>query len=531
MKFLAGLVFFVIVTLPMSHAEQPFLSNSGVVRSAPATRVFRFRLRDEPETLDWHRAHTAVETDILMNIMEGLVTFNSDLKIVPALAESWSISQDGKTYLFKLRRGVQWSDGVVLRAQDFVYSWKRLLSPLTAAPYYNFLFDVEGAQAFSEGKLLDFSQVGVKALDDSTLQVKLTQPVAHWIYIPAFWVTFPMRKDIVDKYGSGWETPGRMVNLGPYSLASHDLDSKIVLKANPHYYGNKGNVEEIQAWILKDDTAALTLFEAGQLDFLTDLGAVDQKKLVGRSDLKILPHLKTSFLGFVVQKYPVSRVKLRQAFAMALDRVKLNRLLQGNQPAASSFVPPGMTAYSQTMGLPYNPERARSELAMAGYGPGNPLTLDFLLPNWDKAQVIGEFIKSELKKNLSVEINLQSFDNKAYLMQLGLHSSPLFYKTWTADYPDPDNFMSLFLSTSGNSETTWKNDTFDQKIQAARLSQNEREREKIYQDMQKLLIEQEAVMIPLYYEPNLALMKARVQNVELNRLDYLYLRKVNVVSP
>ncbi len=159
--------------------------------------TFNFRLTGDPETLDWNRAHTAMETFLLMNLMDGLVAFDSKLKVVPALAKTWTRSDDGKTYTFKLREDVKWEDGVRLTAKDFVHSWKRLLSPTTAASYAYLLFDIEGAENFNKGTLKDFGQVGIKAPDDFTFQVKLTRAVAHWIQIPTFWVTFPLREDVV----------------------------------------------------------------------------------------------------------------------------------------------------------------------------------------------------------------------------------------------------------------------------------------------------------------------------------------------
>src|SRR4051794_30637058 len=164
-----------------------------------------------------------------MNLMEGLVTFDSSLNVMPCLAESWKISPNGKTYTFKLRHDVKWSDGVPLKAKDFVYSWKRLISPVTAASYAYFLFDIEGAEWYYKGIVKDFNAVGIKAPDDYTLVIKLARPVAHWIYIPSFWVTFPLRQDIVEKYGEAWTKPGRMVTLGPFTLAAYDIDSKIIL--------------------------------------------------------------------------------------------------------------------------------------------------------------------------------------------------------------------------------------------------------------------------------------------------------------
>ncbi len=222
--------------------------------------TFTFRINGEPATLDWNRAHTPIETYLMVNLMEGLVGLDENLKAVPALAQSWKVSKDGKTYTFKLRPDIQWSDGVPVKAKDFVFSWKRLLQPLTAASYAYLLFDVEGAEEFNRGKLQDFSKVGIKAIDDLTFEVKLKHPVAYWHYIPSFWVTFPLREDIVAKYGSRWDTPGRMVTVGPFTLESHDIESKIVPKANPKYYGPHGDVELAVGLIVKDDSSAVNLF-------------------------------------------------------------------------------------------------------------------------------------------------------------------------------------------------------------------------------------------------------------------------------
>lgn len=508
-----------------------YLALVSIAHAAPDTsRTFTFRLSGEPETLDWNRAHTMVETYLLMNLMEGLLTFDDHLKVIPSLAESWKVSSDGKTYTFKLKKGVKWSDGVPLTAQHFVYSWKRLLSPLTAASYAYFLFDVEGAEAFNKGTNKDFAAVGIKAVDDLTFQVKLTRAVAHWIYIPTFWVTFPLREDVVTKHGTGWETPGRMVTLGPYTLASHDIDSKIVMKANPNYHGTRGNIDQAVGLIVKDDSTALSLYESGKLDFLTDIATLDLKRLSGRSDLKRFPYLKTGYLGMVTTKFPLNNVKVRRAIAMAIDKSKLGEILHGGQQAATSFVPPKMMAYSEKVGVPFQPAKAKRELMSSGIDLSRPLNLEIILPNWDKQMTLAQFIQAELKRNLGVEASLQPFDHKTFRAQLDLHAYPLFEASWSADYPDPDNFLSVFLSSAGNNRTTWKNLKFDEWVVNSRAIQNQKQREKNYLEAQKMLIEDEAVIVPLYYEPNMALVRPRVKNLELNPVNYLLLRKVNLGS-
>jgi oligopeptide transport system substrate-binding protein len=504
--------------VPGAGASQGSLTQAGL-------KTFSLRIRGEPETLDWHRAHTPVEAALLTNLMEGLVTFDQQLKIAPALAESWRVSEDGKIYTFKIRDGVQWSDGVLLKAQDFVYSWKRLLAPLTAADYAYFLFDVEGAEAFHQGKISTFDQVGVKALDDRTLQVKLSHPSSYWVAMTAFWVTFPMRQDVVEEGGSSWDMPGRMVNLGPFSLSSHDLGSRIVLKANPSYYGGHGNLDQVVVQVIKDDENALKLFESGKLDFLTDLGGVDLARLKKKPGFQSLPHFKTGYLGFITNKYPLSNPKLRRAIAMAIDK----KALCTYQKPATSFVPPSMLGYSQQIGLPFDPVQARKELASSGLDLPSSIKVEYLLPDWDKSIAVAQVIRSQLQKNLGLSVTPIPMENTAYRMQLQLHDAPIFDGNWTADYADPDNFLSLFLSGSGNNKTAFKNMDFDQRVKQAREELDSKKREKIYIDLQKLLVEQEVVLVPLYYEPNLALISSRVRNVELNSLDYLYLRKVDVI--
>jgi oligopeptide transport system substrate-binding protein len=195
--------------------------------------TLRFRLSGDPATLDWNLAQTSFETHVIMNLMEGLVEEGADLKPRPALAESWIVSPDGLAYTFKLKAGVKWSDGRALRAQDFVDSWLRLLSPKAGSGYASFLYDVENAEAYHSGKLKDPSKVGVKAVGDATFQVRLRRRVPYFLHIPTFWVTFPVRLDLIRKHGSAWATPGKIATLGPFLLKEWKKGKSIVLERNP----------------------------------------------------------------------------------------------------------------------------------------------------------------------------------------------------------------------------------------------------------------------------------------------------------
>ena len=507
------------------------LLGSSSVSWAAASKesTFTFRLQGEPETLDWNRAHTLSETYLLLNLMEGLVEVAPNLKLENRLAERFSISPDGRTYTFYLRKGVKWQDGVPLRAADFVYSWKRLLSPLTAASYAYLLFDIQGAKDFYEGKLKDFSKVGIKAIDDRTFEVKLQRPMAHWIYIPTFWVTFPLREDVVAKHGSSWTAPGKMITLGPYTLESRELDSKIVLRANANYWGKRGNVQKVIGQIVSDDQTALTLFETGNLDFMGEIPLLELSRVSSRPEFRVFPYLKTSYLGFNVSKFPMSSVRFRRAVAMAIDKAKLVDALQGKQTPATSFLPPGLLGRDPKAGLPLDLLRARSEMRLSGVEVGTePITLDLLAYNLNKNRRMAEILQAQLKAALGIQVNIELFDPKAFRAQIDLGVYPMFQGMWGADYPDPDNFMGIFQSTAGNNRTAWKSAAYDQWIDQARSNQVIRDRERLYMQAEKLLLEKEAVIVPLFYEPLLTLISRRARNVEVNPLNYLYLRNVSV---
>ena len=524
LAFIFGVIVYSL--LRFSSSQDAIASNT--VKSNPVT--FKMRLTGEPETLDWNLAHTMIESYLLMNLMEGLVTFDRELNVIPNLAEKWKVSDDGKTYTFYLKKDVLWSDGVPLTAQHFLYSWKRLLSPLTAASYAYFLFDVVGAKEFNSGELKDFKKVGIKTLDDHTFQVELKKPIAHWISIPSFWVTFPLRKDVVSKHGSAWPKPGRMVTVGPFTLSSYDIGSKIVLTENKNYHRKKGNIQKIVAQIVQDDSTALNLYEVGKLDFLTDISTIDLKRLQGREDLKSFSYLKTGYLGFSVNRYPITNVHLRKAIAMAIDKSKIGAILHGGQKPARSFIPPPLFSSSNTLGYSFDPKSAKRELSKAGWDSTTPLKLELLTSNWDKSLTLTQFIQGQLKQNLGLDVSIQPYDHKSFRAQLDLHVYSSFLLSWGADFPDPDNFLSVFLSRSGNNRTTWKNSDYDELVYKARALKDKKKREEAYISAQKILLNDDVVIVPLYYEPNMALVNKKVRGIFINPMNYLFLRDVYVGS-
>jgi oligopeptide transport system substrate-binding protein len=489
--------------------------------------TFKFRLLAEPTTFDWHQASTSVETPLMMNLMEGLSEVDGNLKPKPCLAEKMNVSPDQKTYTFTLRKGLKWSDGTPLKAQDFVEGWRRLLAPQTAAPYAYLLFDVTGAEDFNKKKLTDFSKVGVVAKDDRTLVVSLLRPVAYFPYLTAFWPLFPIRKDLIERDGSQWLKPGKLVTIGPYTLESYQLQTKIVLKSNPHYWRKTGNVTEAVAVIIKDSATALNVFKTGGIQVMQDFAPNDLKLARPMSEFKTFPYLKTHYLAFRTKGAVSENRDLRLALAYAINRKPIPSILNGTQKVASSFIPPKVTGHDPKMGLPFDPVKAKEYLKKSGLDPAK-IGLKILARNAERPQILAQYIQSELKKNLGLELKIQLFDHKVFRSQVQTGNSPLFLMVWAADYPDGDSFMGLFESGTGNNLTRFSHPKFDENIKKAREDWNTLKRDALYKEAQNLLLTREAAILPLYYEENEALIAKGVKGFKINPIGYYFLREIEL---
>jgi oligopeptide transport system substrate-binding protein len=521
-----GFIFTLIFAVSLGAVLAP---SATIAADARASRTFTFRLPGEPTTLDWNLAQTPYEIYLLMNLMEGLVHLDEHLKAQPALAESWQVSDDQRTYTFKIRSAAQWSDGAPVKAQQFVDSWRRLLSPLTDAPYAYYLFDIEGAEMFHSGAIQDFAFVGVKAVNDHTLRVRLNRPVAHWITIPSFWVTFPIRKELVEAEGNAWVRPGNLVTAGPFVIVQHDQNSRFVLKPNTHYYGGAPQLDQLVGEVIVDDGEALARYQAGGLDFMT---GVPKKAL---SDAKLKPqihpysYLRTVYLGFNVTSFPTNNVHVRKAISECLSLPKIQGLMDAQAKIPGSFVPPGLLGFDGKLGIRQDGLAARDELRSAGIDPSQGgMPIDFLVSKSSLNQALAEYIQKEVLTTLGLKINIVALDQNQYALQRSLKSSPLFLSSWIADFPDPDNFLSIFTSRAGNNYTNWKNASYDDRMTAARNTVLRAAKEKIYREAQTQLLNDEVVIRPLYYDVNNAMVKSRVQGLEVTPLNHVFFKKVKL---
>lgn len=500
---------------------------------SPKRDTLRINIGAEPPTLDWSLATDSTSYTILINIMEGLTRFGKDYKPEPALAERWEISEDGKTIVFFLRKNVYWTDGKPLRAQDFEYSWKRLLDPKTGADYAYFLYDIEGAKEYNTGKYKDPEKVAVKAIDDHRLLVRLKRPASYFLSLLTFMSTFPMRKDIVETYEVRWTEPKNIVTLGPFILSTWRHHEKIVLKRNPTYWGEKPRIREVEMIMNENPTSVLALYENGELDFVDGRGipVLEVPRLRLSLEFKEVPQFRGNYIGFNVRKHPFNNSLVRRAFSAAIDRVSITELIQGAGIPATSWIPKGMLGYAPDIGIGFDPEKAKNWLSEAGYpeGKGFP-KVKFLYPDVGNNRIIAEALQSMWKRYLGVEVELENQEWKVYLSTLDTNPPHVFRAGWGADFPDPHNFMNLFECESGNNETGWCNPAYDNLVEKAAEEKDPSKRIFLYREAQKILTEIDVPIAPIFISVQQCLIKPYVKGLEPDPLGLILLSRVYLTN-
>jgi oligopeptide transport system substrate-binding protein len=512
-----------------------FLAACDSSRRAHDDRTIRVNLGTEPPSLDWSLATDHVSFNVISNLMVGLTEFDSELKPAPVVARSWEAADGGKTLLFHLRDDVLWTDGQKVRAQDFEYSWKRLLNPKTASEYAYILFDIVNAEAYSQGKVADENLVGVKARDDFTLEVRLRSPVSYFLPLTTFEVTYPQRRDIVEKFGARWTAPGNIVTNGPFILSSWRHENKIELAPNPSYFLGRPAVEKVEMLMIKEKTTALSMYEQGRLDFIDNhsIPVFEKPRLAKMPGFKAVPQLRAYYYGFVVDRKPFDDVRARKAFSLAVDRAVFPKILHGGEKPATCWIPPGMPAHNREIGARFDPAAARRLLAEAGYPDGKNFPAVTLGYNADEEdhKIVAEAVQGMWQKNLGVLVRLDSQEWKVYLKKLTNDPPHVFRLGWGADYPDPDNFMKVFASVSGNNNTRWKNPSYDRLIEAAAVEARAEERKSLYDEAQKILCETDVPIVPLFTVVEATLLSPRFTGLDYNSMSRLLLHRVKPASP
>lgn len=474
--------------------------------------TLRIPLGSEPPTLDPNLATDSVSFRVITNLQAGLTKFTNEMDVVPNIAESWEFQ--GRSIIFRIRDDALWSDGEPVTSYDFLYSWTRLLNPKTGAEYAYFLYDIEGAYEFNTGKVKFLK--GITAPDMKTLIVTLKRPVVYFPAIVSFMVTYPVRKDVIERWGPAWTESKHIVCSGPFTLKEWRHDYKLVLEPNPYWFG-ENKVRRVEFFIVQDPSVSLSLYKFGFLD-MTSLFSLAIAKYRGREDFVKVQAFTGHYIAFNIRK--IKDVNLRRALAHAIPRSKIVKVLGGVDTPATSWIPPGLLGHSPKIGLGFNPEETREYLRKAKI----PKKLSLYFNASPENKKIAEVLKEVWRKYLGLNVELESMEWKMYLSMLAADPPALFRLGWSADFPDPHNFMDIFTSNSGNNHTGFASQEYDVVILEASEETEPEKRKELYEKAQRILLENEVVIIPLFWSTQNALIRA---NIKLNPLGILYLNEIN----
>lgn len=480
----------------------------------------------EVETLDPAMITDQVSMRLSEALFEGLFRGNAEGKAEPGCAERWDISPDKLRYTFYLRPGIKWSNGEPVTAHDFVRSWERVLNPNTAADYAAQLYPLRNAKAYNEGTLKDFSEVGVKAIDDRTLETTLEHPIPYWIDLCAFLTLSPVHLPTLEKHKDSWIKPGNLVGNGPYLIESWKIDDHIRLKKNPAYWDAENvKMETVDVLPITEANTALNYFLTGQADLMMDKGMVPVSlipKLKEQDYFHTGPFLGTWFVRINVTKAPFKDPRVRQALALSIDKkLIVEKITQLGETPAFSLTPPGAGEnYQPPSGLDFNPERARELLAEAGYpnGRGFPRIEYLHLPLAIERNIAVE-LQAMWRQHLGITVNLVKQEQKIWLASMRELSYDMCRSSWVGDYNDPNTFIEMFTTGNGNNRTGWSNSRYDELIPAAAREADNKRRYGIFQQAETLLIKEEAPIIPVYHYVGVQFRRDALQGVQANLID------------
>lgn len=486
--------------------------------------VYRRGNDADPETLDPHKTSTVAEAHILRDLYEGLLTYDGRGAIVPGAAESWTVSDDRLTYRFALRPDGRWSNGDPVTAEDFLFGLRRILDPKTAAKYAEVLFPISGAGAVNAGEAPPES-LGVFVPEPGLVEIALSEPVPYLLELLTHQTALPVHRPSLARWGDGFTRPGRHVTNGAYALVDWVPNDRITLTRNPHFR-EQAPIERVDFVPTPDLAASVRRYAAGEIDSLADLPADQIASLKRRfgAQVRLGPALGLLAIGINTRKAPFGDARVRRALSLAIDREFLAQIVWGETMApATSFCPPGLDNYRDPPALegreagPIDREdEARRLLAEAGFGPANPLRVEYRFNVTDNNRNTAVAL-ADFWRGIGVVTRFVSTDAKTHFAHLRDGGDfDLARMSWVADYSDPQNF--LFLLRTGNdgfNAGRWSNPVFDGLLAQAAGERDVARRAQMLFDAEKIVLD-ELPWIPVLHLRSKALVSPRLHGMHAN---------------
>ncbi len=493
-------------------------------------------IKDEPASLDPMKAVGLPEIQVMRDLFEGLTSQDAKGQIVPGVAESWS-SNDNKIWLFTLRKDARWSDGSPVTAQDFVYSWQRLVDPKNSSPFAWFaaLSGIENAEAITKGSMSP-EKLGVTATDATHLKVTLSRPVPWLPAMMANAALFPVPQKVIQAEGDAWTAPGKLVGNGAYQLQTRVVNEKIVLVRNKHYWDDKHSVlTQVTFLPINEESSATKRYRAGDIDitesFPKNMFALLKKSLPG--EVYTPDQLGTYYYAFNTQKGPTADARVRKALSWSIDRrIIAEKVLGTGEKPAWHFTPDvtaGFTSqqsYLQQHSQQELNAQAKALLAAAGYGPAKPLHLTLLYNTSESHQKIAIAVASMWKKTLGAEVTLQNQEWKTYIDSRNSGNFDVIRASWVGDYNEPSTFLSLLTASHSGNIARFNSAEYDALLAKASTETSVQARNADYNKAEQIIADQ-APIAPLYQYTNGRLIKPWVKGYPItNPEDVAYSREL-----
>ena len=509
------------------------LAHSSFAADTPTIKQVLHRGNgSEPQSLDPHKSEGLPSSNIQRDLYEGLVIESPSGQLIPGVALSWTVSPDGRVYIFNLRPQAKWSNGEPVTASDFVYSWRRIVDPKTGSFYSQTLAPVLNAEAIIQGKLSS-DKLGVRAIDRHTLEVRLKGPTPYFLGLLTHSSTYPVHRKNIEQHKDKFARPGNLIGNGAFVLKEWTVQSHILLERNRYYWDNKNTrLEQVYYYPIEKQTSEFKRYRAGELDIAESLPLAQipwmRKNL--KDELRISTYLGIYYLGFNLTRTPFNEnKKLRQALSMAIDReVLTDKILKTGETPAYSWVPPNVANYAKQdyewKSWPQSKRIATAKklFAEAGYGKHNPLTVEIRYNTNENHKKIAIVVASMWKKHLGVNTTLHNEEWKVFLANRKARQvTQIFRSGWIADYNDAYSFAELMHSAHGINDGGYANAQYDELLARSALEADMNKRKELLQQAERILLDDYPV-IPIYYYMSKHLVKPRVGGYEDNVLDRHY---------
>ena len=521
--------------------------NEPVSEEPPATGVaeqspgyLRLPVNGAVTTLDPGLTEDVASIELTEQLFLALTYFNPlTYKVEPELATHWEVFDDGRRYRFYLREDVFWNDGTPVTADDVAWAIRRNFDPATQSPYAFALSVLTNASMPEEGAAVDTSALGVRAIDPYILEFELQQPISHFPILVSLWVYRPLPRHAIEQWGEDWTLPDKLISNGPYYLADWQFGRQLTLRKNPYYYDtDQVRIEEIQYLTIVDSNLGLTMYEDNELDIMgglyLPLPRASLQTIQGdpalRAQYRALPTLCSETYAFNTRLAPMDDVRVRRAISAAIDRdLLVDIFMQGAGRPSAAFVPPlltteesakGMTATSAArgsngVGIGFNPDQARSWLSEAGYPEGKDFPPITLVHNRsEKHEKVALVVKKMLQHTLGITLEPQSLSWQDYLQAIEQPATPhLFRFGWCADYPDPYSWLSAVVEPSmAEKRLGWTDRGFNEQLKHIVPILDPLSRQQAYAQLERKLVNEETLLLPLYIQTAQYLVKPWVGN-------------------